>query len=50
MMPGWKAYVWKEIQNLNNDQSGLFKGIKEDFLRQIEQQKAKHSHEEIWKT
>lgn len=43
MMPGWKAYVWKEIQDLNNDQSGLYKGIKEDFLRQIYEKRLQQS-------
>lgn len=33
--PGWKTYVWKEIQDMENDPSGLFKGIQADFLNQI---------------
>jgi hypothetical protein len=41
--PGWKAYVWHQIQELDNDPSGLFTGIKDDFLKQI--QKAKNENE-----
>lgn len=32
---GWKAYVWGQIQELDNDTSGLFKGIKEEFLAEM---------------
>ena len=34
--PGWKAYVWKEIQDMDNDPSDLYKGIKQDFLTAME--------------
>lgn len=37
--PGWKAYVWKEIQDMDIDHSGLFTGIKSDFLAEIEKAK-----------
>lgn len=34
--PGWKAYIWNNIQEIDADPSGLFTGIKDDFLKQIQ--------------
>jgi hypothetical protein len=42
--PGWKEYIWHSIQQINNDPSGLFKGIKEEFLKQINEQKLQQSN------
>jgi hypothetical protein len=33
--PGWKAHIWWTVKDLDADQSGLFTGFKEDFLRRV---------------
>ena len=38
---GWKGHTWYRVQELENDPSGLWKGIQEQFLREIEDAKAK---------
>ena len=36
--PGWKAYVWERLQEL--DQVPLFAGIKADVVAEVERRKA----------
>ena len=31
--PGWKAYIWHKVQELDKDE--LFTGFKADFLRRL---------------
>jgi hypothetical protein len=33
--PGWKEQIWWTVKDLDADESGLFTGFKEDFLRRI---------------
>lgn len=47
--PGWKAYIWQNIQEIDNDTSGLFKGIKDDFLKEINAQKSQQTHSTSFK-
>lgn len=42
--PGWKAYIWNNIQEIDADPSGLFTGIKDDFLKQINEKKLQSNH------
>ena len=38
---GWEAYTWNRVKNLQNDPSGLWVGIEQQFLREIKDAKAK---------
>jgi hypothetical protein len=42
--PGWKAYVWHRLQEL--DQVPLFSGIKADAISRIESSKRQQSNGE----
>jgi len=33
--PGWKAYVWLRIQELEKHESGIWSGIVSDFLGKV---------------
>jgi hypothetical protein len=33
--PAWKAHIWWRVKDLDSDDSGLFTGFKDDFLRRI---------------
>lgn len=41
MTKGWKHYTWSRVQTLEDDPTGVFKGITEQFLKGIEDAKAK---------
>jgi len=41
MTKGWKQYTWSRVQALEDDPTGVFKGITEQFLQGIEDAKAK---------
>ena len=41
MTKGWKQYTWARVQALEDDPTGVFKGITEQFLQGIEDAKAK---------
>jgi hypothetical protein len=41
MTKGWKHYTWSRVQALEDDPTGVFKGITEQFLQGIEDAKAK---------
>jgi hypothetical protein len=36
---GWKEWTWHEVLRLNEDNSGLFTGIKDDFLKVMQNEK-----------
>lgn len=38
---GWKQHTWHRVQELENDPSGLWRGIQAEFLREIENAKSK---------
>ena len=33
--PGWKEHAWMRAKQLDADTSGLFKGIKEDLVKEM---------------
>lgn len=37
---GWKEWTWHEVLRLNADTSGLFTGIKDDFLKAVKNAEA----------
>ena len=39
MTMGWKEHTWWRVKQLENDLSGLWKGIQAEFLREIENAK-----------
>ena len=41
MTMGWKEHTWWRVKQLENDLSGLWKGIQAEFLREIENAKSK---------
>jgi len=41
MTNGWKEHTWFRVKELESHPSGLWKGIQEEFLREIEHAKAK---------
>ena len=41
MTTGWKQYTWERVQALDNDFHRLFTGITQEFLKGIEDAKAK---------
>ena len=41
MTMGWKEHTWWRVKQLENDPSGLWKGIQAEFLREIENAKSK---------
>ena len=41
LMKGWKQHTWYRVQELENDPSGLWRGIQQEFLREIEIAKSK---------
>ena len=41
MTKGWKQYTWSRVQSLENDPHRLFTGITQEFLKGIEDAKAK---------
>jgi hypothetical protein len=36
---GWKDYVWHEAKKMDADPSGLFKGIKDDLVKEMKSEK-----------
>lgn len=48
MTKGWKHHTWSRVQALEDDPTGIFKGITEQFLKGIEDAKAKvRTHQEL---
>ena len=41
MTKGWKQYTWSRVQSLENDPHRLFTGITQEFIKGIEDAKAK---------
>ena len=41
MTNGWKEHTWFKVKELENHPSGLWMGIEEDFLKEINHAKAK---------
>jgi hypothetical protein len=39
LMKGWKEHTWWRVKQLENDPSGLWKGIQAEFLKEIENAK-----------
>ena len=43
--PGWKAYIWHKVQELDKDE--LFTGFKADFLRRLSEEKDQWSARQV---
>lgn len=38
--PGWKSYAWERAQELDKEQSGLFRGIAEDLNNRMQRKQS----------
>lgn len=41
--PGWKSYVWDQAKRLDADPCGLWKGIKDDLVKEMTNGTSKES-------